>query len=448
MHRKIIDESTVMEEDHLKKIAVGNFQSRSEAAQEIISRKPDFIEKWALLVFMLLLLLLLAGGTWFIRYPDIVQARATLAAYNGPKEIIPLQTGRLVKLFVKNGETVKKNETIGWIESTANTEEVLQLSAQLDSSVVLLSQGKPEKVSALSNRSFEDLGELQTAYQTYIAALQQFNDYFVNGFYPNQKKMLVSDINSIYDMDSSLEKQRQLTQKDNDLSEKSFKMNEQLYKEKVISLDEYRTQQSKLINKQMAVPQINTNILSNKNQQRDKLKELQQLDHDVAQQKITFEQALQTLKSNVDDWLHKYTIQSPSDGVVSFISPIQQNQFITQGKLMGYTNPPDSKFYAEIYLPQNNLGKIDTGMQVQLRFDAYPYQEVGFVKGKLDYISKVASDSGFLATVRLDNGLLTNLHNTIQYKSGLKADALVITQNMRLLKRMYFNIVKATSVGK
>ncbi|MDE1192551.1 MAG: HlyD family efflux transporter periplasmic adaptor subunit [Arachidicoccus sp.] len=198
----------------------------------------------------------------------------------------------------------------------------------------------------------------------------------------------------------------------------------------------------------MSIPQINSSILSNQNQQRDKLKELEQLNHDVAQQKITFEQALQTLKSNVDDWKHQYIITAPLNGTIFFNQPLQQNQFIEQGKLLGYVNPSDSKFYAQVYLPQNNLGKIDSGMQVQLRFDAYPYQEVGFVKGNLNYISKVASDSGYLAIVQLSDGLQTNQHKTIQYKNGLKADALVITKNMRLLQRFYYNIVKGTSVGK
>lgn len=87
-------------------------------------------------------------------------------------------------------------------------------------------------------------------------------------------------------------------------------------------------------------------------------------------------------------------------------------------------------------------------MQVQLRFDAYPYQEAGFVKGKLDYISSISSDSGFYATVRLENGLETNLKNKIHYKNGLKAQAIVITKNRRLLQRMYYSIIKATSVGK
>ena len=77
------------------------FPRRSEAAQEIISRKPGFLEKWALLLFMAILLLLV-GATWFIRYPDIIESSGTLTGTNAPKEIIPLQTGRLIKLFVKN----------------------------------------------------------------------------------------------------------------------------------------------------------------------------------------------------------------------------------------------------------------------------------------------------------------------------------------------------------
>lgn len=434
-------------EDLSNAIAYKSFQARSDAAQEIISRRPGFIEKWALLLFMAILLLLIAG-TWFIRYPDIVEARGNLTANNAPKEMIALQSGRLIKLFVKNGDEVKKGDMVAWIESTANTAELLNLSGKLDSSLTLLAQGRSDELSGLFNYHYQNLGEVQTLYQTFTSALQQYNDYIVNGFYVRKKSMLLSDMNSIRQMNSAIESQKKLLQQDENLSQKSFEMNETLFKEKIISAEEYRTQQSKLVNKQMAIPQLNGNILSNQNQQRDKLKEIEQLEHDVNQQKIIFEQSLQTLKSSVDNWERKYIIQTPLDGTVFFTLQLQQNKFIEQGKLLGYINPPDSKFYAEIYLPQNNLGKVDTGMQVQLRFDAYPYQETGFVKGKLDYISNISSDSGFYATVRLDNGLTTNLKNNIHYKNGLKAQAIVITKNMRLLQRLYYSIVKATSVGK
>jgi multidrug resistance efflux pump len=429
------------------KNTASNLHSRSEVADEVINRKSEFAEKWALFIFLGILITLFAS-TWFIHYPDVIQTRATLSAYNGPKEIVPLQTGRLVKLFVQSGQPIQQGEVLGWIESTADPNEALKLSLLLDSSIDLLAEGRSEKVANLFTVHFKNLGTLQSSYQIYVAALQQFNDYLVNGFYARQKKRILNDISAIDNIDSALEVQKQLTEKDNDLSRQSYEMYEKLYLEKVISPDEYRQDQSKLLNKQMAIPQINSSILYNQNQQRDKLKDLEQLQHDVAQQKITFEQALQTLTSNVNDWKHQFILTSPIAGTIFFSLPLQQNQFVEQGKLLGYINPPDSKFYAQVYLPQINLGKIDTGMQVQLRFDAYPYQEAGFVKGKLNYISKVAVDSGYLATIRLDNGLMTNLGKSIQYKNGLKADALVITKNMRLLQRLYYNIVKATSAGK
>jgi len=424
----------------------GIFHERSNEAQEIISRKPGFVEKWALLLFMCILLFLIAG-TWFIRYPDIIETRGTLTGDNAPKEIVALQTGRLIELFVQNGEKVSKGDMIGWIESTANTQEVIDLSHQLDSSLILMEQGSPENISSLFKDHYQNLGELQAPCQVFNTALQQYNDYLVNGFYVRKKEMLVKDMQTLQQMDASIENQKVLTKQDEDSSEKSLK-NKYLFDQKIISADEYRTENSKYLAKQMAIPQLNGNLLSNQNQQRDKLKELEQLEHDVSQQKIIFEQALQTLKSSVDDWLRKYTIQAPLNGTVFFTMPLQKNKFIEQEKLLGYINPPDSKYYVELYLPQNNFGKVGVGMPVQLRFDAYPYQEVGFVKGTLDYISPIATDSGFLATVHLNNGLATNLKNNIQYKNGLRAQVLVITKNMRLLHRLYYSFVKGTSPGK
>jgi hypothetical protein len=115
--------------------------------------------------------------------------------------------------------------------------------------------------------------------------------------------------------------------------------------------------------------------------------------------------------------------------------------------LLRYINPPDAKYYAEIKLPQYNFGKVDTGMKVQLYFDAYPYQEVGFVRGILNYISNISADSTFLGAVSFEKGLTTNQNKPIQYKIGLKAKALIITKDMRLLQRFYYSVVKTTTLN-
>jgi multidrug resistance efflux pump len=423
-----------------------NINLRSEMAQEIISRKLDFMEKWALLIFAGILLLLLAA-TWFIRYPDIIEAPATLTAFNAPKAIVIRQEGRLIRLLVHNNDKVNKNEVFGWIESTASHEEVLELSRQLDSSVDLLNKGQLEKVSRLLGRRFNNLGEIQQGYQTFITALQLFNDYVVNGFYVRKKNMLQSDIHSLENANQIIQHQKVLTEQDLKLAEETYNMNKKLYDDKVLSSEELRVEESKVISKRMAIPQFDASLLSNETEKRGKSRELDQIEHDISQQQLVFQQALQSLKSEVDDWKKKFILQSPLDGRVVFVIPLQENQFLQPGKLIGYINPDDSHVYAEAYLQQSNFGKLDTGLQVQLRFDAYPYQEVGFVGGTLSYISNISSDSGFLANVRLDGGLITNNNKAIPYKNGLRAQAIIITRNMRLLQRLWYSINKSTSVG-
>lgn len=419
---------------------------RSEMADEIISRKPDFLEKWAMFIFLGILLLLLAS-TWFIKYPDFVEGRASLTAANAPKEIIPRQEGRLVKLFTSNNGRVSKDEIFGWLESTADHKEVIALSRQVDSSITLLNAGKPEKTAQLFNHKFSKLGETQQKYQEFITALQLFNDYIVNGFYLRKKLMLEKDIVTLNNTMHTIESQKKIAEQDLKLAEETFTMNQYLFEGKILSKEEFRAESSKYLNKQIAIPQLEAAILSNESQKRDKEKELDQLNHDIAQEQMIFLQSIQSLKSEVDDWKRRFVLSSPIEGKISFIIPLQENQFLQQGKLLGYITPDDTHFYAEAYLPQNNFGKIDTGLKVQLRFEAYPYQEVGYVDGTLNYVSNVASDSGFLATVRLDKGLVTNNNKSISYKSGLKAQAVVVTKNMRLLQRLFYNISKSTSIA-
>ncbi|QES88065.1 HlyD family secretion protein [Rhizosphaericola mali] len=420
---------------------------RSEEAQEIIDHKSGPLERWALWIFLCILLLLLTTSG-FILYPDILQVRTTLTSLDGPKEIVPNQSGRITQLFVTNGQTIRKGATLAYIESVADIDQMLSLFKRVEKANQLLTDNKLGDISSLFLQPYDQLGEDQSAYQTFMTALQQFNDYYVNGFYDRKKTMLEQDLGALKKMNNALGQQRQIEEQDNELAQENYKMNKKLFDAKIISAEEYRQDQSQLLSKQMALPQTNSSIFSNQNEQREKLKDLEQLDHDVIQQRITMEQALQTLKSALDTWIKQYVLIAPVDGTVYFSKPIQKNQYLQSGKTIGYIATDNNKLFTELYLPQNNLGKADTGMEVQLRFDAYPYQEKGIVKGKLIYISRVVSDSGYLGIVRLNNGLLTSQHQILPYKDGLKADALIITKNMSLLNRLYYNITKATSLNK
>lgn len=419
----------------------------SESANEIISTERGFLEQWGLAICIVTLFICFSM-TWFIKYPDIITSRATLWAENGPKEIIPRQSARLVRLLVKNNENVNQKDIIAWVESSASHEEVIKLSAFLDSTAVWVEEGEFSKLSWAFKKKFDKLGELQENYRNFIVSLQQFCDYKVNGFYPGLRDLIEKDVQSLDRLRQTIGRKKHLIETSLELSKESFNMNESLMEQKVLSLEQFRIEKRNYISQEAVIPELEASLIQNDALQREKHKALMQITHDLSKQETIFLQALHTFRSLVDDWMRKYLLISPVSGRVFFVIPLQENQSVTSGDVIGYISPDDTKYFVRTYLSQNNFGKIKVGQKAQLRFDAYPYNEVGSVEGTLEYISKVPTDSGFLATIKLDRGMITNNHYLIPYKSGLKMDALIITENMRLLKRLFYNIIKRTAFGK
>lgn len=64
----------------------------------------------------------------------------------------------------------------------------------------------------------------------------------------------------------------------------------------------------------------------------------------------------------------------------------------------------------------------------------------GSLKGKLDFISQIPTDSGFLAKIILPKGLYSNQHKTLQYREGLIADAEIITSDRKLIERFFSSL--------
>ena len=421
-----------------------NHLLRSTEVTDLISKTPSFIVRWGVSILFAIALALLAA-TWFIRYPDVVLAGAILNSINSPKEVIVKTPGKLVKLFAKEEQSVIKNEVLGFIESTASHPEVIILSEMLDTLSEKINDSRTGEVPGFLSTHYNKLGELQTAYQTFFQSLQQFCNYLQNGFYLKKKMMLAADVNYLQRLHTELLNQKTLITQDLTLTDSTFQANQTLKEQKVISAFDYRNEKSKLISKQITLPQINSSIISNESQQHEKQKEIAELENQIQQQENIFIQSLNTLKSQVADWKKKYLLVAPIAGKVSFATFIQENQELKPGQLICYINPGNSSYYAEALVPQYNFGKIKTGQEVLLKLPAYPWQEFGSIKGKIEFINTVPTDSGFLAKISFPNGLITNYKKSIQYRSGLAIQAEDYYRQSRLTERFINTLRKNTS---
>ena len=414
---------------------------RSEVVQEIVSNKPGFLLKYGS-VFFLITITLLVLTCWFIQYPDIVTTNAKLTSINAPKQVISKTTGKLIRLFAKEGDQTIQGTILGYIENTANIEEIILLSKCIDTATILLNKNNFENALLSLQNYYTNLGELQQNYQAFSTSYQSFKNYLNNGFYIRKKLMLKTDLSFLQKMSGNLLIQKELIIQDLALQQKTFDSYQTLNGDKVISELEYRNETSKLLNKKLMVPQIISLIINNEVLQNEKLKDITELDNIIAQQKEIFIQALNTFKSKIDDWKQKYFLIAPTSGKIAFTTFLQEDQQLQNNQTICFINPENTQYYAEIYIPQVNFGKVKTGQEVLLKFPAYPFQEYGSVNGKIEFISDIITDSGFLAKVILPNGLNTSYKKQVQFRDGLMAQGEIITQNTRLLQRFYQNIAK------
>ena len=417
--------------------------NRSEQFNEVISNNPGFLVRNGIAIFLLLLIAIF-GICSFVKYPDIITTKATLTAINPPKEIKAKLAGRLINLMVKENDTVKQGAILGCIESNAKYNQVIELSILVDNCLTLSNNKDVNRiVKLLSNtneKNSEVYGELQTANQTFKQSFQTYIQYLKQGFYLQKLAMLKKDVDYLINLQEQLLTQKTMTEEDIMLMQKNFEAQETLYNEKVIASVEYRNEKSKLISKELQIPQLTSSILNNENSQLAKQKEIAELQNQIELQHNIFIQALQTFKAQIDDWKMKYLLIAPIAGKVSFSSFIQQNQILQANQTLFFINPQSSSYYATTAIPQFNFGKIKLNQSVLLKFDSYPFMQYGYVNGTLTFISNIPSDSGYISKINLTNGLETNYKKPIIFREGLKATAEIITDDMSLLERFFYKI--------
>lgn len=414
---------------------------RSAEVSEIISNKPGFLIRWGITVFLLLLLLIMAA-TFFIHYPDTVLARAKLTSINAPKEVKTKIEGKLIKINAAEGRFVQQGQLLGFMESRANHYEIISLSQIIDSLQILMNNNQAEAVPKYLLQPYLNIGEVQQSYQSFMQDFILFKQYLSHGYYYKKKNMLNGDINYLQKLQTNLLQQNIMQQEDLSLAQKTIEANKSLIEDKIISQLEYRNEKSKFLSKALSIPQIRAAIIINQSSQHEKQKEIAQLENDIAQQKGIFAQALNTLKAQLDEWKNKYLLVAPIDGKIAYADFIQENQQFQINQTLCFINPENTNYYAEVYIPQSNFGKVKQGQKILLKLQAYPFQEYGAIEGKLDFISSIATDSGYVAKVVFLNGLKTNYNKQIQYRDGLIAHAEIITDDLKLSDR-FINKIKS-----
>lgn len=411
----------------------------SEQVQEIMQTPPVWMVRWGTTLFFVLLATLLFISIK-VKYPDLVSGPLVFSASTFPKSVAAKSSGKLEKLWVKEGQVLEINEPIGLVESAAAYEEILLLESKIDQLLLVVEEESLESLVGFQLPLLFQLGEIQKSYQAFNEQFMRTKAFLKRGAFSQKKQVLNKEIATIEQIDANLNRQLSLLEKELQVAEEQWETQKKLLAKGLVAERDVIQAQSSFLAKKQSLEQAKNGIQNNLLGKTQKTHEQVDLYRQIMEQKNTFIQSLSALKSDLEVWKKSYVLQAPASGKVVFVLPLQENMSVEAGKELFYIQPESNAYFGQMSLGQYNLGKVKTGQEVLVKVNAFPYQEYGLLRGIIEHISELPADSTYTIQVNFPEKLRTDNAFEIPFKNGMTATAEVVTEDLSLFDRFFAEI--------
>ena len=379
----------------------------------------------------------------FIKYPDKFQGRGSLTSSNPPIEIVSNSSGYLQNILVKNQEMIQAGQELFYIENTGSKEDVAKLETwfkQFDAASSLT------QIKQLNIPENLQLGAVQSDYNAIILKFNEFKQAIVNGIVSQETTNLTQEIENIEKLKISQRKGKEILKEELDLLNKSLERSQELYKNGLTSLDKVEQAKTILIQKQGVYEGMEKEIIQN-NIRVDKLKlEKIRLGKNrkdlIGDYKLEMASLISNTQNKIKNWSKEYILDSKIGGEIIFKTELTENKFINENEVLASVIPKSNEGkFLSIQAPISNIGKIEVGQKILIKFDAYPYKEFGIVESKVSSIGKMPEligdgNSYYEIKTLLEEEITTDFKKVIPFKPGMTANVDIITENKTIASRI------------
>lgn len=426
----------------MKEDILDNIELRSESVQDILTQPPHWMIRWGNSVILIILLLILVMS-YIIKYPEFIAAPVIVTSQNPPEKIEARTSSKIEKIFIKDHQQVKKNDVLMVMQSTANYKDVLELKKLVDSISPQQLQNFP-----IAQTSRFKLGELQGDYNSFAKAFQDEELFTRLQPYAPENIAANQSISEYRVRIATLKQQKSLEQAKYELSKKSYQRSQELFNQGVIASMELENEKIKYLQAQQNLENLNISI----SQMDEGISNLNKTKSGTAinteKDKITYSsqtlQLFEQLRKSLKQWEQNYLVISSTDGMASFQQFFGENQFVkTAEPILSILPSNKEKLVGRMSVPTVNSGKVTTGQKVLIKLDNYRFQEYGIVEGKVQNISLIPDDKGnYYVDIVLPKGLKTSYNKNLTFDKELRGNAEIVTQDLRLIERFFYQIRK------
>jgi multidrug resistance efflux pump len=416
---------------------------RSEEVKDIISYVPSWMIRWGNLL-ILFLIVLFVSFLYLIKYPDIIVSDIVITTSTPPAKIVARTSGKIEELFVKDGERIEKDEAIGILENPAKTSDVIfvkRIAESFDYNQFNTSNGP-------FNTDFQ-LGDIDDAFSKFNQSWKEY--YFQIELLPEERQMKgIERQKAEYNI--LLQKQAaqvKLFEEELAFAKQEFQRNEGLFKQKVLSAREFEEKSRDYIKvkrnlEELKIGLSNTKItLTELDRSFDALT-FENLRHSqLLKNKVS--ENLRQLKLAIAEWEYKYVFKSPISGHVNYFTILAKNLNVREGEEVFSVVPDEEKeIFGKVSSPLLNSGKIKKGQLVNICLDNYPCSEWGTLRGRVDKISLVPQNNKYTVEVRILNNLRTSYNKKLDFRQEMHGEAKIVTEELRLIDRIFYSIRKGS----
>ena len=348
--------------------------------------------------------------------------KETVIGYIAPERGLSViradQGGRLTQVFVNEGDVVPAGTPLFEARVDIETEGGRIGERRLKSTDVRLSELREQETN------------IKTRFQGEKQRLQE------------QENNLIAEL-------KSLKRRRALQFKSVDIAASQLKRYEKLAKDLTVSQLEVEQARSTDINQRIGLENVQQQITARKGQLTEvrfaikaiatnQERELSQLRLQISQ----LEQSRVELEAS-----NQYIVRSPVGGTIAALQG-SVGQSISPNAPIVMIIPEDSNMVATLLTSSKSVAFLETGQDVNLLIDAFPYQKFGVQKGTIRDISKTPFKPGELETpipyeqavyrvvVALNKQTVTAYGNEVNLKTGMTLQGDLIVDRRTLLQWM------------
>lgn len=401
-----------------------------------------------------LLLTVLAAGYFWARETQldlITRGEGRLVA-EGQNKLVQAPDGGIIKeIFVKEGDTVERDQVLALINSTAaegSLEEIIAKRNSLTAKLVRLD-------AELKNT---DINQLKSNLKNFSESVRESQLALFLANKSNMRSLLFSIESERDQLEKSLETIKQELSGARDLQILINEESEELLP--LITAGALGSSEKFRLKRETAQLRSEIQVLEAKVKETEagylrlqaQIEALKSgYERDIFDERAVYINELSEIKARIpilEQKLEQTEIRSPSNGIINSLPVSDKETVIKTGDIIAEIVPSTDKLFVEAFIDPKDIAKIETGQDARISLTAYDAAKYGYLSGLLYKVSADAvyreekQSYMYAIEVELVNNLYDSGGSAVPLNPGMIAQVDIIRGQQTILEYFWQPIAK------